>query len=227
MSSRSGFGYDLRQNCRIFRRRQNCQFLAKTLANSLQPSIHIKLNEASRVLIFNSRSQQQFIKCETRMRKLELFCSLPNPCNRTPGQWTRPVQERNTDQSVGCLTRDQRIAAARKAQLSGVWSDFNSTRSFFPKAAGEESCFLGVVGPTVEQDRLPSPPPTPPHNGESWCDLACARTFGEGTPPIFSSTITHLTMPYYLVPRFLHLYLCLFPLSRFSGCQLFTLSSCR
>ena len=166
------------------------------------------------------------------MRKLELFCSLPNPCNLTPGQWTRPVQERNTDQSVGCLTRDQRIAAAaRKAQLSGVWSDFNSTRS---KAAGEEeeSCFLGVVGPTVEQDRLPSPPPTPPHNGESWCDLACPRTFGEGTPPIFSSKITHLHFDarwHALLPSscFLHLYLCLFPLSRFSGCQLFTLSSCR
>ena len=170
------------------------------------------------------------------MRKLELFCSLPNPCNRTPGQWTRPVQERNTDQSVGCLTRDQRIAAAaRKAQLSvWVWSDFNSTISFFPKAAAgeeEESCFLGVVGPTVEQDRLPSPPPTPPHNGEScWCDLACVpEIWRRHTTHIFLNDYSPATPWHALLASscFLHLYLCLFPLSRFSGCQLFTLSSCR
>ena len=46
-------------------------------------------------------------------------------------------QERNTDQSVVCLTRDQRIEAARKAQLSGVRSDSDSIGSFFFGGGGD------------------------------------------------------------------------------------------
>ena len=137
MSSRSGFGCRLRQNCRFFPGRQNCRFLAKTLAISLQPSIHIKLNDASQVQILSLRSHEQCIKRRRGGGSWNCFVLslILRVATGHPGQESCLLQ-RNTDQSVVCLTRDQRIAA-RKAQLSEVRSNSDSNgRILLPHNGG-------------------------------------------------------------------------------------------
>ena len=167
MSSRSGSGCRLRQNCQFFPPRQNFRFLAKTLAISLQPGIHIKLNEASQVL----RSQQRggggcgswncFVLCSSK-------CDSGQPDTRTVD--TPSLQERNTDRSIVCLTRDQRIEAARKARSSSFRFHRILQRI---RMRGRRCCFRGECGADCRgagQARYPPPslPLTMERAGVTW-----------------------------------------------------------
>ena len=122
----------------------------------------------------------------------------PPRCNRTPRLLSLAT---NTDQSVVCLTRDQRIAGARKAQLSEVRSNSDSTPGTEPSSSQRRRrrCFRGVSCRTVEQDRAIRPLSQALTMGESWCDLPPAfRCPKSGHTDIFCpdySPAAQLTCP--------------------------------
>ena len=83
---------------------------------------------------------------------------------------TPSLQERNTDRSIVCLTRDQRIEAARKAQLSS----FRFHRILHRiRMRGRRCCFRGECGADCRgagQARYPPPslPLTMERAGVTW-----------------------------------------------------------
>ena len=134
------------------------------------------------------------------MRKLELFCSFQQIWLRAtghpdsghpvpPGKEYRPIHRLPNQRSKDRSSQESSI------EFVPIPSDPSQDKN-----EGEEVLLSWRVWGRLQRSRTGSlsAPLPPPHNGESWCDLAaCARNLGTAPPSIFSD-YSPADMPYQL-----------------------------